>query len=288
MPRVEDIHTDEVINLEQMITYLDSLGEDPLGKKTEEVMLQLRKLCNNKRFLVDKLTEQMHDLEHFESINPYSSQVFLLHIGEHYSIRVVVWEPESGRVGEEVFFYDDLHDHNFELLTIGYTGTGYNTVLYEYNYDDITGAPNESVVLKNKTNVQLEENRILLMSGSCDVHSQFPPKDFSVSLNIMQINAKDLDIQYEFGEPDSETGLSKVSNRTVYFDVESISECLASLNCKESAPILRDQIAREKNPKKRMALFNALAHLQKDEAWQLAARDTDKKIAGKAKGMLAQ
>lgn len=287
MSTICEKHTDESIDLDQMISFMDALGENPLGNHTEDVMLALRKLCNNKTFIVEKLEEQMKNLEEFEKVNPYSSQVFLLHISEHYSIRAVIWEPESGRVGEDIFFYDDFHDHNFELLTIGYKGSGYHTVLYDYDYDAISGIPNEKVQFRNKKNLQLSENTILLMDGSFDIHSQYPPQEFSVSLNIMQINRQDLNIQYEFTEPNPKTLESKLLNPSSNFDVESIAQCLATFNCKQSSKVIEQALETETVPKKRVALFNALFYLKGKQAWEVMAKDADKAVAKRGQGMLA-
>lgn len=288
MSLVKEIHTDESIELSEMIEYMDGLGKLPLSKDLDGVMLQLRKLCNNKSFVADTICEQLGDLGEFEKANPYSSQVFLIHACKDYAIRVVIWEPPTGRVGEEVFFYEDLHDHNFDLLTIGYHGSGYETLLYNYNHDDVCGAPGEAVSFWGKKKVRLAENRLLLMETSSDVHAQYPPEELSMSLNILQTDGEDLNVQYEFDFPNRWTGKATVKNRTTYFDVESISECLSTLNCQETPAILRETIRDESNPKNRMALFNALEHFDGMEAWKLAVNDTDARIARKAARMLAQ
>lgn len=288
MSIVKEIHTEESIELSEMIAYLDGLGKLPLHQDLDGVMEQLRKLCNNKTFVTDTIRNQLSDLPSFERNNPYSSQVFLIHVCPNYALRVVIWEPPTGRVGEEVFFYEDLHDHNFDLLTIGYLGSGYETLLYNYAHDDVSGSPGETAAFWGKKKVRLAENRILLMETSSDVHAQYPPEEFSISLNVMQINKDDLNVQYEFDFPNRWTGRANVKNRTTYFDVESLSECLATLGCQEAPVMLKKGIEEEENPKNRMALFNALEHFEGKEAWAQAVNDCDPKIARKAARMIAQ
>ena len=258
MSIVKNINTNDIIELEDLIEYLDSLGSYPLKKDLNGVMKRLRMLCNNRHFFTDYLRGQMKDLDEFDYKQPYSSQVFLIKATKDYAIRMVIWEPQTGRVGEEIFFYEDLHDHNFDLLTIGYQGSGYSTTLYTYDYNSLNDGAAENTLLNNKKEVQLAKNTILFMEASKDVHAQYPSSEFSISLNVMQPIHDSIATQYAFDFPDPNSNIANIRDRTTYYDVESFSELLACLKCSDTKDELMKAIELETNTEKRMILYSAL------------------------------
>lgn len=182
---VWDANETESISFDAFVRYLDGLGADVLERRLEETAAMLSRLYNNRDFLGDILLSQLQDAERFEADNPYTPQVFMLHTGERYFIRAAIWAPKAGRKGEEIFFYEDPHDHNFSLLTLGYIGPGYRTFLFEYEHDAVEGDIGEAVEIRSMGSVQLSAGRVLFYRPSRDIHVQYPPDDFSVSINVV-------------------------------------------------------------------------------------------------------
>lgn len=182
---VWDANETESISFEAFVEYLDGLGAAVLEGKLDETASMLSRLYNNREFLGEILLSQLADAERFEADNPYTPQVFMLHTGERYFIRAAIWTPKAGRKGEEIFFYEDPHDHNFSLLTLGYIGRGYRTSLFEYEHDAVEGYVGEVVAIRSLGSMQLSAGRTLFYRASRDIHVQYPPDDFSVSINVI-------------------------------------------------------------------------------------------------------
>lgn len=192
-----DMETDESIELEELIAFLDRHGDRVLVDGVDESALMLRKLYNNRTFLARTLLRQLEDAAAFDAMNPYTPQVFMLHRAEHYFLRAAVWCPPSGRAGEEIFFYEDPHDHNFSLLTLGYEGSGYETVLFEYDHQEVIGDVGEHVEVRYLERTRLSSGRVILYRDSCDIHVQFPSEDYSISINVV-VPKVQMNRQYSF------------------------------------------------------------------------------------------
>ncbi len=152
----------------------------------------LKALSNNKNFLAEIINSELKDLNQFQKSNLYTAQTILLGGGDDFLIRANVWLPpcKSQRlkaIEDKVYSYLLPHDHNFDFLTIGHFGPGYETSIYEYDYADTIGKPGEEVDLKLLEHTRLDEGKMMFYRSGKDVHTQFHPDDLSISLNLLLI-----------------------------------------------------------------------------------------------------
>ncbi|WP_395641411.1 hypothetical protein [Rudaea sp.] len=90
-----DLDVEESISFSDLIKYFDGLGADVLLKDLDESAYMLRRIYNNRIFLVEILRSQLDDLPAFERMNGYTSQVFILHRSAHYFVRAAIWLPSE-------------------------------------------------------------------------------------------------------------------------------------------------------------------------------------------------
>jgi hypothetical protein len=205
MPCLIDAEGDEAIELGDLVDILETQGFDPSDEESMAAFgPALRKLANNRRFLGDLVIEELkrHCSTQSER-NHYSSQVILLHAASKFLLRANFWPAEGDGVmvnsGRDPFFYGLPHDHNFSFLTVGYLGSGYWSDYYEYDYGRVLGVPGEGVELRFVERSRLSPGKVLLYRKHVDVHSQLPPDDLSVSLNVLALSpASDFREQYSF------------------------------------------------------------------------------------------
>lgn len=262
------INTDESIGYDQFIAHLDSLGSAPLTHRLDETALMLRRLYNNRRFLVEVLHSQMQDMKRFEEGNPYTPQVFILHKAKHYMVRAAIWVPPKGGKGEEIFFYEDAHDHNFDLLTLGYLGSGYRTMLFEYDYESTSGYAGETVPVRYLEDTRLPEKKVMLFRKSRDIHVQLPPEEFSVSINVLSSG----DVphqQYSFDmalEPDTRT--ATLVDGLVGYLPNTFSRFGHALGVEGVPDRLRSMLRRPIDGSLRLSVAQALVDLEGEHVWQ--------------------
>lgn len=151
----------------------------------------------NERLLTDHITHVLAALRDRGADNEYTGQTFVLHREGRYFVRANVWLPAdygSMRAASQSdqFFYGVPHDHNFTFLTAGYFGRGYRTQIFEYGgtrraYN--VGDRAEATFLEE---TMLPQGKLILFRASTDIHTQYAPDEFSISLNLMTTNPHEL------------------------------------------------------------------------------------------------
>jgi len=153
----------------------------------------LKSLAANKRFLTDFLNGQLAKFMGGGKSSLYSPQSFILGgNGTTWTIRGNFWFPLAGAgtlasVQTSVFSYERPHNHNFSLLTVGWFGPGYETALWECDPASITGIPGEIVDLLSLGRESLPSGKVLFYRPFRDVHIQYSPQKFSISLNLLVV-----------------------------------------------------------------------------------------------------
>jgi hypothetical protein len=207
MPRIIDCADDEArIELGDLIQALNDGSFDPADEESFAAAGPLlKRLANNRDFLAEiAITELKDRCTRQTRENRYSSQVIMLHrASEKYFIRANFWPSPRDSVfrasGRSPFFYHVPHDHNFSFLTVGYTGPGYWSEYYEYDYEDVVGVPGEKVNLSFIEKSRLDQGKVMLYRAHRDVHNQLPADEMSVSINIMEASPRQpLLTQYRF------------------------------------------------------------------------------------------
>jgi hypothetical protein len=174
-------------------THVDFLDYDSIC----ETAWALKALANNRRFLGQEISRQLTsyvDGRPFKGDTPYS--IIFVNCRD-YAIRANVWLPLSEdpvrRQHEATFFgYSGYHDHNFHLVTAGYFGPGYDSDLYQYERGNPVYNPGDPVDLEYKGRIRLAVGDVITYKAFHDIHSQEPPADVSVSLNL-RVHPPELD-----------------------------------------------------------------------------------------------
>ena len=127
-----------------------------------------------------------------ESFNGYREMTFLL--GKcpkrKFFVRANVWKPPVAVAGDlnlqnDIYSYNLAHDHNFDFITVGYYGPGYNTRIHEYDYRRVEGRIGEHVELNYLEDTTLPVGKVMMYRRSVDIHTQLSPPDTSISINLM-------------------------------------------------------------------------------------------------------
>lgn len=150
----------------------------------------LRRLANNKSIIIDYVNDYLAATAKTEMSGGYTSQSLVIRNIKGGYVRANIWEKSKSYAGDtswedSLYTYNFPHNHNFQLLTVGYWGNGYGTEIYELDIDGIVGYPGEAVGLEFMEKTTLPEGKVMYYRRSLDVHTQLPPEEFSISLNLM-------------------------------------------------------------------------------------------------------
>lgn len=203
------------VSLEEFIAFVDDtlVATDNDSIKAAAPMLQ--RLCANRAWFVSYLNEELVNGFHSDKVfgNRYSSNSLLMGRSRNeneFVIRANIWLPANDSLrtsADKAFFAEDiLHDHTFNLLTGGLAGSGYSTRIYEYDFATCRGVRGEEVEWQSVQEFRLAEGSVLFMERNRAIHKQFPPKQPSVSLNLLcQDIYSPIARQHEFEETGTRT-----------------------------------------------------------------------------------
>lgn len=173
------------IEFRAFIDFLNSgidIGEE---RGLLECVPWLQGLAANDEFLPDSINALLAGIEHSQGANKHVSSTFLLAHSQSYIVRLNIWfaKDQIKATADNLFDYDQLHDHNFSFLTVGIAGPGYKTETYVYDRPSIQVG--DHVELGNKEEYRLAKGAVMHYRASRDVHKQHRPPMLSVSLNLI-------------------------------------------------------------------------------------------------------
>lgn len=190
-------------SLSQVIEFFEARGPRPLsGFDLAESAAMLRRLYNDRSSVCKHIDEHYREFLRFDRAD-YAPDAIVLHRAKHFLVRAVIWLPD-GIKGQRSNVRDiRIHDHNFNFLTLGLFGPGYQTEVWEYEHEVGRNFVGTKVPVRRQGMLQLTEKQVFYFSRSIDIHRQLPPTSLSVSLNILEL-AEQQNMQFEFAEPSSD------------------------------------------------------------------------------------
>ncbi|MDC9596773.1 hypothetical protein [Xenorhabdus anantnagensis] len=157
-----------------------------IEEEINQVAEWLYSYAANKEEIISFICSDLRDPTQFQKENDMQAPTYLIYKDKRISIRMVVWLPLKNQFDFVPLPYGKAHDHDFDFWTVNFFGNGYKTSLYDYNDNDINGTEGESVTLNFSGDRMLSSTgNVMFYRRNKDVHIQYPPKDFCVSLNLI-------------------------------------------------------------------------------------------------------
>ena len=267
--------TRQVLSVDEYVDHMRSVDLADWDALAESAQM-LRALANDRTLVVQRINQEIE--RSFRSSYLPSAQTIFLGGGKNFYVRAAIWPSSaaisSGHLYQDKFAYHIAHDHNFSFLTVNYLGPGYETEIYEYDYESVEGYPGEPVQLRFLEKVRFAQG-VMLYHASRDVHIQYPPQELSVTLNLMvstpEIAARD---QYYFD-----------TARRVILECAPDTDACKNVSLMRLAGYLGDgttyellaKLAKQHpNRRARLQAYDALAMKQPErasEVWESACND---------------
>lgn len=275
--------------------YLERIESEVLLHERHSLMASaplLQALANNPALVVDPLNAGVATL--FEDPCFQSPQILVLGRGRGFYVRAAIWpssaDVASGRAVQSDFTFELAHDHNYDLMTANHFGPGYVTDIYEYDNSIVTGYLGEAVDLRFLQRLTLARGTVLLYRASTDIHVQYPPKELSITVNLMvhrdDIIGRDqyyfdVDRKVIIGYPaESQSSLTA-----------SVIELAGRIGDENTVALLQDLAKQHPSARARMKCYESLVNLCPQEAehfWKQATSDPAKLITQTARAKLRQ
>lgn len=250
----------------------------------------LSALANDRTLVVKKLNERI-DSFLTEGTIP-SAQSILLGSGQNFYVRANIWpamaDMANGRAYQDHFAYNFAHDHNYTFLTVGYLGPGYETEIYEYDYDKVEGFVGEPVEMRFLEKIKFSAGMTMLYRASRDLHIQYPPEELAITLNLM-VSLPETRVREQYCFDVVKRVISSYPNELQGSGRTWFVTMAGFVGNGDTQQLLTDLAKRHPCRRTRLAAFSALCRLQpqhETEVWALAADDPASLVANTARRQL--
>jgi hypothetical protein len=272
-----------VVSLEEFMDFVQSsINVHDLDSVCSAAHM-LRGLANERELVVRRLNWQIKNLFATEALA--ATQVLFLASGQDFYVRANLWpslaDLSTGRVLQDHFGYHLAHDHNYHFMTVGYHGPGYYTDIYSYDATTLRGFIGEQVDLEFKERLQFRPGMVMLYEASRDVHTQQPPEELSITLNLM-VSSPNLRLteQYLFDlERKILIGYPQDIDSSRRSSLLEMASHIGDDNTKE---LLNDLSKAHPSRRTRLAAFESLAALNPEissQIWERACNDREPLVA---------
>jgi hypothetical protein len=283
------------VSLDEFVSYCKKSVRYDDEKSIISASDMLAALANNRQLLIDAVNSALYRSIQGRGFDlAVSTHSLMLYADRNYRIRANIWKKPVVRAGmveydQLVYSYEFAHNHNFQLLTIGYLGPGYWTEIHECYPSEIVGYDGEKVRLRCLEKTSLPRGKVMLFRTLQDVHTQLPPDEFSVSLNLILTDPTGyVPSQYSFDIERSTIARLISVNMASRICSLSIAAVLGSPNNLDAAL----KLAKSDVPwRVRLAAFQCSASLARGQSkpiWIDASRDAHCKIREAATAELAR
>lgn len=198
MFNIQTPSTTDVIELKEFCHYIENNVSLGCQKSLLGASLMFKKLYNNRSFLAEFIQKELKNgYKGFQDKNSYTPPSLILARHQDFFLRANIWLPSPVIEEGNINVYGLMHDHNFDFLTLNYHGPGYTSKMFEYDRKGVVGKVGEKIELFQKGTLLLNEGDVFLYRKGIDIHSQCPPKEMSVTLNLM-VTKEELQLKNQY------------------------------------------------------------------------------------------
>ncbi|UXV88786.1 HEAT repeat domain-containing protein [Xanthomonas oryzae] len=298
MPITIDPACTDKLRIEEFIAHVEQHVDLSCAEGLAESAPHFRKLANDVDLIPSYFNRAIKKFLDHSSLAAYTPQSVFLVAGRGFFLRANIWTPlklsENFRSQEErVFSYRNTHDHNFHFMTVGYHGPGYETNLYQYDPSRVRGYIGEVVELESLGRTMLQVGRVMVYREKVDVHTQFPPEQLSVSLNLMVTKKRECEPDQYFFDP-SDGRIIEMPQIALVHKRASIVALAGQLANSDTADVIESLIIDAPCRRVREAALVAASTLRELSAGErlrlieLGADDRDEVVRFRARSMVAE
>jgi hypothetical protein len=283
-------HTTQVTSVEEYFDHIrsnvDLADQDSIAASAP----MLRALANDRELVVRELNRRIEN--YFTDGEVPSAQSLLLGRHDDFYVRANIWpaiaDMASGRAYQDQFAYNLAHDHNFTFMTVNYLGPGYETEIYEYEYEKVQGYIGEPVDLRFLEKVRFGTGIVMLYRASKDVHVQYAPTELTITLNLM-IAQPEVRIRDQFFFDLTTRTIASYPPEIAASSRSSLVNLAGYLGDSDTQQLLTDLAAKHPCRRTRLVALESLVRHQPNDSvnvWERATADPSPLIANLARRRL--
>lgn len=283
-------NTTRVISVDEYLEYIRANVDLRDVSSIAASAPELRALANDRELVVKELNKRVKELMVNTTVT--SAQTIVVGRGSDFYVRTNFWpansDISSSRAYQDQIAYNLAHDHNFTFLTVSYLGPGYETELYEYDYESVEGYVGEPVDLRFLEKTRFTTGMVMLYRANKDVHIQYAPEELTITLNLM-ISLPEVRHRDQFHFDLSKRTISSYPTGIQGTGRASFVSLAGHVGNGDTHQLLKDLAARHPDRRTRLTAFDSLARQLPErfaEIWETAARDSTPLVSNTARRKL--
>ena len=185
----ETTRSDQYLDVDEVLGRLPEADRFKGREKWTYIAHLMSRMTGETAYVERYIKKVFENQTHFEIRDGYRDTSLVLNGIDGYGVRLNRWRPLGGRpidVQTDIgLAYDVPHNHDFQLITKGIWGPGYQTDVYRFEYESSVGAHEEEVDLTYQGRFQLSTGAVIWFEEYSDVHIQRAPSELSLSFNLI-------------------------------------------------------------------------------------------------------
>lgn len=189
MPIVLKLENEDRLSLAEFVDHLETTFDLDEADSLIGVAPYLRALANDPDLIAHHCNAEIQRVLDAKEESPFVSSPLELASAPSYALQATIWMPDS--VAEalrppsaQTQTDRRAHNHNFNVMTIGYFGPGCITDLYTFNAKDDRAEPADRVDLRFNQRVRIQKDCAVICREAVDVHAHVTPEALSISMSL--------------------------------------------------------------------------------------------------------
>jgi hypothetical protein len=298
MAIVLKLDNEDRLSLREFIDHLETTFDLEEADSLIGVAPHFRSLANNPDLIAYHFNTEIQYALNAKNEPRRVSSPLVIASGRNFALQVKIWMPDAQAdalrpPSGPAVGVRHAHNHNFNVMTIGYFGPGYIADLYAFTPKEGSRAINDRVDLRFTERVRIQKNCAVICRETVDAHAHVAPEALSVSMSL-SIFSDNTQIGDRFVfDPQASVICGYVDTADVY-QRASIVRLAGEVGNEQTLELFDALLRRSPSHRVREAALAATARLNHIDAaerirvMQRALKDSDESMRLRAKNLIDQ
>ena len=296
MPIVLKLDNENRLSLHEFLDHLETTFDLEEADSLIGVAPHFRSLANDPDLIAYHFNAEIQYVLNAKNEPRRVSSPFVIASAPNYCLQAKIWMPDgqadalhpaSGLAAG----VRHAHNHNFNVITIGYFGPGHIADLYVFSPKESGGEIGDRVDLRFSERVRIQKNCAVICRETVDAHAHVAPEALSISMSLSVFSeSRQIADRFVF-DPQASTLCGYVDTADVYRRA-SVVRLAGEVGNEQTLDLFDALLRRSPSHRVREAALAATARLARIDAAervrviQCALKDSNESLRKQAKSLI--
>ncbi|HEX3895758.1 MAG TPA: HEAT repeat domain-containing protein [Rudaea sp.] len=298
MAIVLKLDNEDRLSLREFADHLETTFDLEEADSLIGVAPHFRSLANDPNLVAHHFNAEIQSVLDAKSEPRQISSPFVIASGRNYALHAKIWMPDaqadvlrpsSGSVAGA----RHAHNHNFNVMTIGYFGPGHVSDLYTFTPNEGSAHIGDRVDLRFTERVRIQKQCAVICRDTVDAHAHIAPEALSISMSLSIFSGNTQVADRFVFDPQASTICGYVDTADVY-QRASVVRLAGEVGNEQTLELFDALLRRSPSQRVREAALAATARLphievaERVRVIQRALKDSDESLRLRAKTLIDQ